>query len=325
MIHFKPARFLSNSHLQTIYPTLFSSREMLILEEEIFELPDGDFVECVWHKKPVPGEGRPIVVLFHGLAGSISSPYINRAMKTLGEKRYSVVLMQFRGCGVRQNRMSRSYHSGETGDAKVFLSYLQSHYHDSPLFAVGYSLGGNMLLKLLGEWGEASPLTGAMAVSAPMHLESSANSITKGASKFYEYHLLRHLRRALHQKCENTTLQKEIGLSSKEIKNLRTFWEFDDAYTAPIHGFSNAKTYYEKCSAKRYLKQISTPTLIIHAKDDPFMCAGVIPSDDELSKATMLEVYPHGGHMGFVSGSVFRPIYWLEGRMTAFFATIRPT
>ncbi len=322
---FKPAPCLANGHLQTLFPALFSKPKIPAVEKEIFELLDGDFVELVWHQKPKEGEDRPIMILFHGLAGSFESPYIKRAMLAFGEKGYAVVLMHFRGCGETINRLPRAYHSGDTADARVLIADLKRRYHNSTLFAAGYSLGGNMLLKLLGEWGEDTPLKRAMAISAPMDLASSANHINQGFSKLYQARLMRLLNKSLEEKYHYHDMEKLIGLKKEDVKKLRSFWEFDDVYTAPIHGFKDAKEYYETCSAKGYLKAIMIDTLIVHAKDDPFMGDGVIPTKEELSSTIKYELYAHGGHVGFVSGTLIRAHYWLETRMLEFFATIRAT
>lgn len=325
MIRFKPAVWLANGHLQTLFPALFSKPENPQTELEILELDDGDFVECVWHQKPSHHDKRPIMILFHGLAGSFESPYIKRVMHALGDEGFAVVLMHFRGCGREMNRLSRSYHSGETADAKSLIEHLQSNYHDNPLFALGYSLGGNMLLKLLGELGDKSPLRSAMAVCAPMQLDASSRRINKGFSRLYQYRLMRLLNASLQEKYNYHDMEKLIGIKREDVKKLRTFWEFDDVYTAPIHGFKDAKDYYEKSSSKQYLKDITTPTLILHAEDDPFMDKEVVPKDSEISSSVILELSMCGGHVGFVSGSIFRPKYWLESRITDFFATIRAT
>lgn len=325
MIRFKPAVGLANGHLQTLFPALFSKPDRPQTEVEILELDDGDFVECVWHQKPSPLDKTPIMILFHGLAGSFQSPYIKRVMTALGKEGFAVVLMHFRGCGKEMNRLPRSYHSGETGDAKALIKHLQTHYQKSPLFALGYSLGGNMLLKLLGELCDKSPFYSAMAVCAPMQLDSSARRINQGFSRLYQHRLMRLLNHSLEEKYNYHDMESLIGLKREDVKKLRTFWEFDDVYTAPIHGFKDAREYYEKSSAKQYLKDITTPTLILHAEDDPFMGEEVVPKEEELSPSVVLELSTNGGHVGFVAGSLFRPDYWLESRITDFFATIRAT
>ncbi len=317
-MRFIPATFLKNGHLQTIFPTLFKSSKKLKVGREIFELDDGDFVECLWHKKPTLNTNNPIIVLFHGLAGSLDSPYIQRAMDRFGREGYSVVLMHFRGCSGIPNRLPRSYHSGDTSDAKSWILDLKERFPQNPLIAIGYSLGGNMLLKLLGEWGENSPLIFAVAISAPMELESSANTINRGFSKIYQYRLMSSLKNQLEQKYNQFEMESLIDLKREDIQKLNTFWEFDEAYTAPIHGFKNAKDYYQKSSSKQFLKYIKTKTLIIHSKDDPFMGDAVIPRESELSNSVQVELYEYGGHVGFISGCKFNFEYWLESRILEF-------
>jgi len=321
MIRFKPAVCLANGHLQTLFPALFSRPEDPKVTVEILELDDGDFVECVWHQKPKRYENTPIMILFHGLAGSFESPYIKRAMGALGKEGFAVVLMHFRGCGKEINRLPRSYHSGETEDAKALIRSLQTQYPKSPLYALGYSLGGNMLLKMLGEFASKSPLKSAMAVCAPMQLDSSSKRINRGFSKLYQYRLMRLLKHSLEEKYKYHDMESLIGLKREDVKKLRTFWEFDDVYTAPIHGFKDAREYYEKSSSKQYLKEIVTPTLIVHAEDDPFMGKEVVPKEDALSESVTLELCLSGGHVGFVTGSIFSPKYWLESRIVDFFTS----
>ncbi len=317
MIAFKPAPFLANGHLQTLYPAFFFRPKKPDTTIEIFELDDGDFVECVWHLKPHIEDKRPIVVLFHGLEGSAHSPYIQRAMNVLGEAGYAVVVMQFRGCGKEQNRLLRSYHSGDTADASAWIRHLHQHYHDSPLFAVGYSLGGNVLLKLLGDADVGVPLKAAVAVSAPMQLEASVYRINQGFSKLYQYNMMRSLRQHLKEKILYHDSPKLPLLS--EVDKLRTFKAFDDRYTAPIHGFLDADDYYRRASAKQYLKGIVVRTLIIHAENDPFMSLEVLPDIASLPANVQVELSPSGGHVGFVGGSVFKPLFWLEPRILSFF------
>ena len=213
--------------------------------------------------------------------------------------------MHFRGCGGEINRLPRAYHSGGTQDALSWVKHLKKNYKDNPLFAIGYSLGGNMLLKLLGEYGNKSPIISAISISAPMQLESSANTINSGFSRLYQYRLMKILKEQLLQKYNYHDIESLIGLKREHVKNLNTFWEFDNLYTAPIHGFKDAKNYYKKSSSKQFLKAIKTDTLIIHAQDDPFMSDDILPSDDEISKNVELEIYSHGGHVGFVSGTLF--------------------
>ncbi|OQX60177.1 MAG: hydrolase [Helicobacteraceae bacterium 4484_230] len=315
---FKPAFGLANKHIQTLYPVLFRKKIQLKFETERFWLDDGDFVDCFWYGKPERSHKTPIVILFHGLEGSYRSSYIQGMMNTLGKAGFSSVLMHFRGCSGKMNNLPRSYHSGDTNDAKAWITHLDNHYNGHKLFAVGYSLGGNMLLKLLGEWKEESPLAGAVSVSAPMQLEASADRMNRGVSLIYQYYLMKHLKASLLKKYKSHPMESIIGIDENSVKKLKTLREFDDAYTAPVNGFESANEYYKKSSAKQFVKNIRTSTLIIHALDDPFMTNKVLPDQKELPLSVKMELSKNGGHVGFVGGNIFRPKYWLEERILAF-------
>jgi predicted alpha/beta-fold hydrolase len=240
-------------------------------------------------------------------------------MRELEKAGISSVLMHFRGCGDADNHKPRSYHSGDTQDAFEFIQEVKQRYSQARLCAIGFSLGANMLLKLLGERKDSCLLNAAVAVSPPLRLDLCATHMNKGFAKMYQSHLLKDLNAALLRKYEKFDMQKLLDLKKEEIKNLKSFWKFDDAYTAPIHGFSSAKDYYAKSSARQYLHSIKIPTLIIHAKDDPFMTPEVLPDKNELSQSITLEVSEHGGHVGFISGSILKPKYWMEKRAVEFF------
>jgi len=316
---FKPAFGLQNRHIQTLYPSFFRKSLDIKMEIERFELEDGDFLDCYWHEKPKQGSNKAIVILFHGLTGSYKSPYIQGTMQRLAQNGFASVLMHFRGCSGVANRLPRSYHSGETADAHTFLQSVHTDFPNSKIFTVGYSLGGNVLLKLLGELGENSLISAAISVSAPMQLDICATHMNKGFSKFYQHILLKELNATLKKKYDTLDMYSHLNLQKKDIKNLKTFWEFDDAYTAPIHGFISAKDYYTRCSSKQYLKEIKTPTLIINSLDDPFMTSEVLPNSQELSEYITFEISKSGGHVGFVGGSFFKPEYWLEKRVIDYF------
>ena len=318
---FKPSFVLKNRHIQTLYSSLFRKLPNLYMEVEKFNLEDGDFLECHWHNKPKQGTNTPIVILFHGLAGSYKSPYIQGTMNKLSQNGFASVLMHFRGCSGLENRLPRSYHSGESGDALEWIKYVTSNFPNSKIFTIGYSLGGNMMLKLLGELGKESPITAAVSVSAPMQLDICANKMDKGFSKFYQHILLKDLNTALKKKYDKFDMYSHLNIKKTEIKNLKTFWEFDGAYTAPIHGFDSAQDYYTKCSSKQFLKDIKTSTLIVHSSDDPFMTTEILPTKDEVSKYVTLEVSQHGGHVGFVGGTFFKPDYWLEKKIVNYFSS----
>ncbi len=314
---FKAMTGFSNPHLQTLLPSLLNKKSDAKFVYERFELDDGDFLDLAWHQLPEV-DTRPIVIIFHGLEGSVYSPYAFRMMDALNQKGFNAVVMHFRGCFSEANRLARAYHSGETGDAKSFLSHLATCFPNRPIGAVGYSLGGNMLIKLQGELGEHSPLFAAVSVSAPLKLEQTADHINRGASRFYQAILMNSLRKSLSEKFEQHDYEKMIGLKKEAVAKLRTFWQYDDLFTGPVHGFKNAKEYYACSSAEPYVSGITKPTLIIHAEDDPFMPKTVLPDIKSLPECVSVELSRHGGHVGFVGGTLFEPRYWLEERVPDF-------
>jgi len=308
---------LRNRHIQTLFATFYRKEKLGTVVNEDFILSDGDFVECVW-KTEKPKDKRPIVVLFHGLAGSVASPYIIGLMNALELKGYASVLMHFRACGRKENNLPRAYHSGDTADAKAFIEYLHKTYPNNALHAVGFSIGGNMLLKLLGEWGDKTLLSSAVSISAPMQLEICANTIEKGFSKNYQSYLLKPLKKLLLKKYKSFDMKKHLGIDEKRVKQIKSIREFDELYTAKMHGFKSWQDYYKQCSAKQFLTKIKTKTLIIHALDDPFMTPDILPKSDEVSSFVTLDIRTHGGHVGFVDGTFKNPIYWLDKRIVEF-------
>jgi len=306
---FQPSAFLKNRHIQTLFPTLFKKKDSLEFTKEVFTLSDGDFLEPFWYKKDL---SKPVVVILHGLGGSYRSPYISSLMQNLAKNGYSPVVMHFRGCGDRPNNSARSYHSGDTQDLREFIQSL--HVNQKELYAIGFSLGANVLLKYLGEEKEHSLIRKAIAVSTPFKLDICANELNKGFSKIYQKHLLKTLKPLLEQKAS----YYDVRLKPQQIKEINSFWEFDELYTAPIHGFETATQYYTNSSSFHFLKYIQTPTLIIHAKDDPFMNEESLPQESDLSKSIKFELYDHGGHVGFVEGSFFKPTFWVDKRAVEF-------
>jgi predicted alpha/beta-fold hydrolase len=312
---FKPAWWLKNSHLQTLWPAL-CRREIkdLPLERERLELADGDFIDLDW----VGDKDRegPLVLMLHGLEGSIESHYSKGMLQTITNAGWRGVFMHFRGCSGEPNRLPRGYHSGETGDLQFVVRILQDRPNNQTIAAIGVSLGGNVLLKWLGETGAKNPLKAAIAISVPFELRKAASRITVGFSRFYQWYFIKCLRDRLTLKFNE---KPSTVWNLDQINQIDTMYEFDEKITAPLHGFSGAEEYYATSSSRQYIRGIRIPTLILHAKDDPFMSEDVIPQDDELSPLVQLEVTEGGGHVGFISGSVpWRPEYWLETRAPAF-------
>ncbi len=315
---FKPAWWLRNPHLQTIWPVLTRRRRKLKqinIERERFELYDGDFVDLDWVGKDLNG---PLVLMLHGFEGSINSHYAKTMLYVISQHGWRGVFMHFRGCSGEPNRYARGYHSGETRDVSNVMAVLREREPDTLMAAIGYSLGGNILLKWLGETGDQNPLKAAVAISVPFELNKASARIQQGFSRFYQWYFLKCLRDRLMQKFQQ--VPPPTPLNAELLSDVRTMHDFDDYFTAPLHGFSSADEYYELSSSRQYLKTIAVPTLVLHAKDDPFMTEDVIPTREEISPQVRLEVTENGGHVGFVEGKYpWRPEYWLEKRIPAFF------
>lgn len=312
---FKPAWWMKNPHLQTILPRVYRKRSVIDTINERFELKDGDFVQLNWTEKPQPNSRKPIVVVFHGLGGSIDSFYTIGMMKAIVKNGWLGVLMHFRGCGEHTNRHAQAYHSGATADATEFLSWLKQQYPNRPIAAIGFSLGGNMLAKYLGEQYQNSPLDAAVVISAPLMLAPCAQRMSKSFSRVYQKYLLDKLKVGMIEKLNYLKGHFPIKITAKEVKAIKTLREFDNKITGPLHGFTDADDYYTRCSGLPFLKNIATNTLIIHAADDPFMTHQVHPQASDLSPKVSFELSSGGGHVGFLSGNnPLKPHFWLEQR-----------
>ncbi len=312
---FQPAWWLRNRHAQTLWPTLGRRRVRLTLSRERLELPDGDFLDLDWTAR----DSGPIVVVFHGLMGSVDSPYARGMLKEIHARGWRGLFVHFRSCSGEPNRKDRFYHSGDTGDMAFVVNEVNRRHPETPVAAVGYSLGGNALLKWLGETGDSNPLAAAVAVSVPFDLQSVADSIHEGFSRIYEKHLIDKLNGSVRDKIGSNG--HSMPVDEKELAGLKTFWEFDEAVTAPLHGFKDARDYYVTSSARQFLPAIRRPALVLHAKDDPFMKPHVIPTETELSDTTRMELSDQGGHVGFIHGKwPWSARYWLEERIPEFLA-----
>ena len=311
---FRPAWWLRSPHLQTIWPNRVRRGPKLRLETEHLETPDGDFLDLRW--APAGADSAPVVVVFHGVAGSIRSAYIRGILSALAAAGWRAVLMHFRGASGEPNRLPRMFHSGETEDMRFLLRTLRSRYPRAPLGAIGFSLGGNVLLKYLGEDQDDALLDGAVAVSVPLVLTEGVKRFASDRmSNLYARALLMHLKKLVLNK---ESLLRAQGIDVDAACAARSFEEFDDAVTAPLHGFADAHDYYVRASSRQYLSGIRRPTLIIQSADDPFMTPEILPAAAELPHGVEMELCRHGGHVGFVSGAIpGLPRYWLEERIPA--------
>lgn len=327
---FVPAWWLRNAHLQTSWPTLARRLPAPPLTRERLATPDGDFLDLDWYAGNVATQPTdtpaPIVLLLHGLAGSARSPYIQGMQTALARRGWRGAALNFRGCSGQPNLTSRCYHSGETGDVRQVYRHLRAVHPQAPLAVVGYSLGGNVVLKWLGEEGAKLDLCAAVAVSAPLRLDRCADRLDAGLSKIYRDRLLRELKDYLRWKQAHL---RRIGNEAEwerlarlgDLSAVRSFWEYDDKVVASLYGFEDVHDYYRRSSSRAYLHAITVPTLIIQARDDPFMTPDVLPTAEELSPGVELEITKGGGHVGFIDGvNPNRPGYWLERRIPEYLA-----
>lgn len=315
--------WLPGSHPQTIYPALFAPRPRLAYRRARWETPDRDFIDLDWVERP-PGSARrdsgdaALVVLFHGLEGSSQSHYALALMRTVRDMSCSGVVVHFRGCSGEPNRLARAYHSGDSAEVEWILRRLKEEYPASRIYAVGVSLGGNALLKWLGERGSAArPIVDrACAVSAPVDLMASGNALERGFNRVYARHFLFTMKKKALAK-----LDRFPGLFDGErVRAARTLREFDDVVTAPLHGFLDADDYWTRASSKPLLANIAVPTLMINARNDPFLPSRALPGPAQVSPAITLEFPADGGHVGFVAGVFPGSLEWLPRRAIEFFA-----
>ena len=318
---FKPAWWLNNGHLQTLYPALLRRLpNPPDYRRERLTTPDHDFIDIDYC-----GSGnQALIILVHGLTGSSQSSYIKGLQKALHKQGLRSVVLNFRGCSGTSNNRARSYHSGETEDLHFLYQTLRQREPDTPIGAVGFSLGGNVLLKWLGEQSCQLKLFAAVAVSVPFLLGICATKLDTGFSRLYRSNLLNALKSYMRIKLQHLISIGEYQEASKikslgDLSNISSFWKYDDQVVAKLHGFADVNDYYQRSSCKQYLKSISIPTLLIQATDDPFMTPEVLPLENEVSKHVRLEFATYGGHVGFISGLIpFRPIYWLDQRIVEF-------
>jgi predicted alpha/beta-fold hydrolase len=315
--HYRSPGWLRGGHAQTIWPLLIKG-PLPPYRRERWTTPDGDFIDLDW----IAGAaGAPCVVLFHGLEGSSRSHYARRLMHAVKQRGWHGVVVHFRGCSGEANRRPRAYHSGDSQEIDWILLRLQTQGYPA-LFVAGVSLGGNALLKWLGEQGQAASrvINAAAAVSAPLDLAAANVALSSGFNLVYARHFLRTLIPAARAK--DRRFPGRIDLS--RALQARTMGEFDDAVTAPLHGFLGVDDYYAKSSAGPLLATIDTPALLLHAANDPFLPATALPRPDKLPVAVTLEVHRHGGHVGFVHGRLPGRIDWLPQRLLAHFAAHLP-
>ena len=323
---FSPAWWLPGAHLQTLYGPLLRRRPSLLRQRERLWLADSDFIDLDWQHTPDNDPSLPLTVLLHGLTGSSDSHYVLGLQQALAAQGWPSVAVNWRGCSGEVNRLPRSYHSGASDDLTEVLSHLAAQWPLGPRYAVGYSLGGNVLLKYLGEHGSGALLQAAVAVSVPYRLDHCATRINQGFSKVYQKHFMDEMLAYLNAKLGGYASRGQLAEHQQLARlgrrdNVRTFWDYDDRFTAPLHGYADVHDYYRRASSRFYLGEIRVPTLLIQAEDDPFVFRHSLPEAHELSPTTEHEWHRHGGHVGFVEARGF----YLERRIPQWLAAVYRT
>jgi len=318
-IIYSPAWWIPGGHLQTLWGKLFRRQAPAPTVLERWDTPDGDFLEI---HRLVAERGAPRLLLLHGLEGTIRSHYAQALLNEAARRGWGADLLIFRSCGSEPNLTRRFYHSGETSDVGFVLDRILDEFSTSPLALAGVSLGGNVLLKFLGERGQNLPLQlrAAAAISVPFDLARSSRRINRGFSRFYQRFFLNSLR----EKAKEKALRFPDLAPQDRIAALKTLEDFDNLITGPLHGFRDAQDYYARSSSLPYLKDIRLTTLLFSAVDDPMLPPEVLDEVREAARhnpALEVDFVDKGGHAGFITGSVpWRPLYYAEHRVGEFFA-----
>ncbi len=299
---YRAPAWLPGGNLQTLYPALLAPRPRVRYRRQRWDTPDSDFIDLDWIENQDSGleiadQERPLLVLFHGLEGSSNSHYARALMHAARQRGWQGVVVHFRGCSGEINRLPRAYHSGDSTEIDWILRRLRTLHGDGPLFAVGVSLGGNALLKWLGEQGEAAHavVQRAAAISAPIDLHAAGNALEQGFNMVYTKNFLATMKRKSLAK-----LHVHPGLFDEtRLRATRTLREFDDLITSRLHGYDGVDDYYTRASSKPHLVRIAVPTLLLNARNDPFLPGTTLPDPVQLSAAVTAAFPDHGGHVGF--------------------------
>lgn len=318
---YRAPRWLRGGHLQTIVPAKFFSRPAVEYRRELVEMPDGDVRAFDWVQNEPSDPSAPVLVHFHGLEGSSRSHYAEMLMHSVAQRGWRGVVAQFRGCGGVSNRLPRAYFAGDVDDAQWALDLVHDRFKEAPIFAVGVSLGGNQLAKLLGDRPiQMSYVQAAASISAPVDLVAGSENLRDGFNRLYAANFLSTLREKVKEKA---VLFPGLIDYSAALKS-KTLYEFDEAFTAPLHGFSTAMEYWTVCSAKQVLKDVKTPLLLLNAKNDPFLPAWALPTQDDVSESVWLEQPEEGGHVGFPTGGFPGEMNFLPNRVLSFLERFLP-
>ncbi|MBO2009636.1 YheT family hydrolase [Hymenobacter negativus] len=299
---YQPPFYLFNGHLQTIVPSLWRTVSDVAYQRERVELPDGDFLDLDWSRLPAMRPTNGIAIVSHGLEGDASRPYVRGMVRALNRAGLDALAWNYRSCGGEMNRLLRSYHLGDTEDLDRVLRHTLATGRYQRAYLLGFSAGGNVTLKYLGEDAARVPaeVQRAAVFSVPTDLRASSVHIGRLQNQVYMRRFLKSLRQKIRDKA--ALLPGQVDLDGLEA--LRNFPQFDDKYTAPMHGFDSAEAYYQYASSGRYLSGIQVPTLLVNAQNDPFLPASCYPRELAAnSPFVFLETPSDGGHVGFAEGS----------------------
>ncbi len=310
---FSPSLAFKNGHFNTIYRALFTKEQQQYTRKRITTW-DADFIDLDFSTV----DSKTVALLIHGLEGSSESKYILAASKALNKQKIDTVSFNLRGCSGEDNLLLTTYHSGKTEDVSFIINYLLDNYDYENILIIGYSLGGNLTLKYLGEYATklSEKIKGGITVSVPVDLASSSRELEFLKNRVYINEFLKTLRIKVLEKALKFP---EFNIDKEKLFKAKSFKDFDELYTAPIFGFKNAKDYWAKASSKPYLSKIKKPTLLINAKDDPFLGDECYPIEEaKNSDYFHLEITKYGGHVGFVSSFIQKESNWLEERIIRF-------
>jgi hypothetical protein len=309
---YRPPPLMANGHLQTILPSLLRRANGVVYHRERIATPDDDFIDLDWSRCG----GHHLALLCHGLEGSSRAPYMLGMVRALNRAGWDALAYNYRGCSGEINRQLRAYHSGATDDLAVVHSHIIRYNNYRSLGLVGFSLGGNLVLKYLGERGRSldPDRHWAATVSVPCDLAASARQLDRAINQVYNWRFLRTLIRKTRRKARRFPGH----IDAAQLTSVRSLKAFDDLYTAPIHGFRNAEDYWRRCSARGFLDGIRVPTLLINAQNDPFLDQACFPYGAARRNGMLfLETPRSGGHCGFLPHHL-RGLFWHENRIVRF-------
>jgi len=308
--------WLPGAHAQTIVPARLLQVPAAPTRRERWDTPDGDFIDVDFCVPEPAAATAPVLVLFHGLEGDSRSHYARLMLQGCTARRWRGLVVHFRGCSGEPNRLARAYHSGDSAEIDWIVRRIAARWPQAPRYAAGISLGGNALAKWAGEQGTGAALLAALAsVSSPLDLEAGGRALGQGFNLVYTRNFLRTLRgKALAKVARFPDLA-----DAARIRASRTLYEFDDAFTAPVHGFSGVLDYWRRASAMPWLRGIAVPALLLNARNDPFVPAASLPDRAGVSAHVVLEQPAAGGHVGFLAGGSVPDRWYLRARLFEFF------